>query len=289
MSSPKPTPQSSPAAPKPASGGGFQPVIPTIQPSASSHYLPSDARTSPGEYDWYNVGDMYNATIFLGSDVDPGNDSKDPAERRQLKESGVLSGPTTTNTIADPVKLQQDFASYYVNNPQLYAAMQQQLYAAHFYGSGKPANGLYGDDDVTALNSAVRQYLRLVNPATPNALTLSEFLDRAASQGSVDGIGGGGGPARAPLQLTSVDTLNEAANNQAQNELGRNADTGEQAGFVSKYHGKEQAAYNGATEQPGDVSTEAKSFVDSTANPEMQTHLQAGYASKILSMLGVQS
>lgn len=251
-----------------------------------------------GKFDLFGTADIQDQNVFLGYSLG-GNITDAAGGYGKTGMPGVSNrtnygsgGPqSATISATDPDGVIREFASWATTNPQQYIQMQQELYAASKYGSGKPIYGVYTagvDDD--AMNKAIRSYLGSSGSAGTAVLSFADYLDRAAQQANANGgPGNPAGASRAPLQLTSTDTLNQNVNVQAQNELGRNYDTGEQQGFANKYHGKEQAAYNGATEQPGDASSEAKAFVDSNSSAEVQNHLQAGYAQKILSMLGVSS
>lgn len=280
MPSATPSPSAG-SAPKPPSNPNVYTYTPT---GTATTKVASPFGAPAGVYDYQNVGDMYNQSVLDGVEYQYVNGGK----KQEM-------GGTNERISLDVHKTQdyaQAFATMWTSNPAGYKAMQQELYLSGHYGSSTPTLGVYTLKDQSALNDAMRSYLGVVNPNSSTAMSFSEFLARSSQAGNASGQyggggGGGGGSVRAPIQYTSSKTLDEVANNQGQAELGRELTTPEQGAFVKKYHGEELSAYNGGTENAGDPAAEAKNHIDATATAEHQTHLSAGYAQQILTMLGV--
>lgn len=252
--------------------------VPNVDAATSSTTTPTGYLPN-GHYDIYNLGSMYDSTMLLG-----------PATQT-VKFGGMASQDTTSKTTIATSSVEQymsDFAGMSMSSPSSFANLQMQLYAGGYY-TGKPNFGSYSGDDAAAMKKAITSYLGIVNGQTGTPLDFGSFLDRSSEQGVANGNGLGGSSSRAPLQETATGTLDQYSDQAGQSELGRNTTAAEQASFASKYHGEEASAYNGGSEAAGAPDAEAKQFVDTTDQGEVQTHLQADYAERMLSMLGVQS
>lgn len=255
--------------------------------AVASNYL------NNGHYDYFNISDIQDQPIFNGTETTTHLNTHDQINNVGPVKGGGGKVTQTSLKTSDPESMVQQFADMWVNDPGTYAAIQSALYASGAYGSSKPTLGTWNvGKDGAAMATAMRNYLAVVNPQSKTPLTFSDFLSRTSGAGIANGGGlgaGGGGASRAPLQLTSTATLQQYSQQAGQSELGRNTDATEQGAFVNAYHGQEQAQYNGAKEAAGSPDAEAKSFIDKNNNAEMQTHLQAGYAAKMLQMLGVSN
>lgn len=257
----------------------FTPDVSGVASSTTSaSYLPN------GNYDIYNLKDMYDKTLFLG--YAPGNTEAGQRAVAGGYDDSKLAKVATIQSMSTEDYM-REFASWSVSDPNSFAQMQFELYQAGKYGSSKPNFGVYSTDDAAAMKDAMNGYLGVVNPNSPNPLTFADYLDRASGQGKANGFGGGGGSSRAPLQLTANGTLDAELTAASDQNLGRDANDAEKASFQQTYHGQEQTQYNGGA-AAGSISAEAANVTQTgAANPEYQTHMQTGYADKMLSMLGV--
>lgn len=246
-----------------------------------SNYLPN------GDYDIYNLGDLYNKTLFLGT-AQTGNVTD--------ATGGYTGGPKGVSIQSTSVEsMMREFAGWSVSDPQSFAAMQQQLYSSGAYGSTKPNFGVWsGSLDSNAMKAAMTGYLGIVNPNDPNPLSFADYLDRRGAQGKSNGIGGGSaGATRAPLQLTDAATLRQTLQSASQNALHRNLSDDELNHFVTAFHGQETQAYNqanaGATYANPDAGAQAIESVQTNHAAEANQALQASYNDKLMSMLGESS
>lgn len=247
----------------------------------SGQYLDGNGN-SLNYQDYYGLGAVGSAKINVG--VDERSDGPKGQETYGTQNQYV--------SVSDMVYGPNGFAALQAKNPNAWASVQSELYLAGFYSS-QPTYGAMASKDASALKDAFEKFAAAQQSGVD--ISFSEWLQQNSAAGRAAGgpNGGssssGGGSTRAPLQLTSSATLDQYANNAGQNELGRALTAGEQQSFVNKYHGEETAQYNGGPQAAGAPDAEATGFVDSTDNSEMQTHMQADYAEKMLSMLGVQS
>lgn len=282
MSSPSPSPGAAPKAPatsyNPTTNYGSTSGSTTSSSGTSISQYAAGSGLPSGQWDYLDLGSMSSDVVNIG--VDERSDGP--------KGQETYGNRIQTQTVA---QVMDSFLKQSTTNPNAWANVQTELYLSGNY-PGKPTFGSFNiANDGEALKSALKSYLA-VQQSVPGE-SFAEWLSRQAQYGMAaggpNGTGGGssGGSTRAPLQLTASGTLDQVGNTEAQSELGRNLSGTEQAGFVSKFHGEEQAAYNGGPENPGDPTAEAKQFIDTKSQPEVQNHMQAGYAEKMLSMFGL--
>lgn len=275
---------------------GFNPATSYLPTSSSTSSSTSNGINSlpNGQYDYLGIGSWAYAPdsngVLQPAQINVGltSGSGSYAQKRGDDADQALNN-TPRNQYVTVNDLMNQFLQMSATSPNQWANVQSELYLAGFY-SGKPTyGGAWSTADGNALSDAMRNFLAVQQSGAD--ISFGEWLGNGAKAGlSAGGPGGGsGGSTRAPLQYTSSGTLDQVGNEEAQTELGRNLNSTEQAGFVSDYHGEESAAYNGGSENAGDPTAEAKQYIDKNNNAEMQTHLQADYAEKMLSMLGVQS
>jgi hypothetical protein len=260
-------------------------------PDPSGLVTGSHATLPSGTLDVYGLGQYGDQTLYLGQ-------STTTTQRRGPRGSGpdglgVLQNVTTTApSTKTALQYMRQFASLSVSDPQAYAALQQQLYNAGFYGTSKPRYGIYSGTDAGVLKNAIVGYLGVVNPDNPNPLTFADYLDHASKQGEAN-ASSNPAPARAPLQLTDPKALEQTLQAASQNALHRDLSKDELAHFVSAFHGKEAAAYNsygaGQTTTSPDQTGEAKSFVEDGHEAEANGARAAGYMDVLNSLLGVRS
>lgn len=269
-----------------SSDSGFNPAQSYIPTATSSGSTSTGIATLPsGAYDYLGIADIAQGAVNVGLTSGSGSYA---SKRGYDPDQSLVNTPR--NDYVSVEDLMNQFLKLSATNSNQWANVQSELNLAGFY-SGKPNyGGVWSTSDGNALSSALRNYLAVQQSGVD--ISFGEWLAQGAKAGQANAVAagaGGGGSSRAPLQYTATGTLDQVGNTEAQTELGRNLDASEQAGFVSKYHGEEAAAYNGGSENAGDPTAEAKQYIDTKNNAEMQTHLQADYAEKMLSMLGVQS
>lgn len=180
------------------------------------------------------------------------------------------------------------FMSEYSTNPSNFNNLRADLANASYYGSTKLADiqsRAAGSDDAKAMGDALADWVRYTT-GTGQTVSFADWLVGAGNNFNNNQAGNASTSTRAPLQLTSSATLGQYSEQAGQSELGRNTTAAEQAAYTAQYHGEEESAYNGGSQNAGAPDAEAKAFVDKNNNAEMQTHLQAGYARAILSALG---
>jgi hypothetical protein len=253
--------------PNPPTGGttpSFSPD-PTAPPPVSSGGQTYNA-VPPGQQDVFGTGSFGDTKILLGW-----QDQTHQSGSRYSVDGGPGTATTThatTEITQTANQYFQQFANMSLTNKAGFIAMQKQLIAAHAYGNGKPILGVYTTADGNAMSSILAGYVGLVNsnPGGGNALKFSDYLNMVIKNGGLGGGGNGGGPTRAPLQLTDPKELEQSLQQAAQNRLGRNLGKDELATFVDAFHAKEKGAYDAAgrghTVTGPDVSGQALSQLD---------------------------
>lgn len=253
------------------------------------------ATSTAGTKYGFDITDPYGLGTLATTRINEGNEA--PYGNIHDATAGTSGGPATNDQVgpgwASADQILNSFMSSYGSNTSLFQGLRQDLTYGGYYGSTalKDVQGrAAGQWDADAMKQAMADWLKYAH-YTQSPMSFGSWLagqkGSPNSLGAGGGNGGSGGSTRAPLQLTSSATLDQYGNQAGQTELGRNLTTGEQAGFVGKFHGEEQSAYNGGAENAGDPTAEAKNFVDTSSQQEVQTHLQAGYAAKIMSILGI--
>lgn len=240
--------------------------------SQKTGYLPN------GQYDIYNLGALWDKTLYLG------NQTKKPdyVDTSTLQGIEAVSHPSTVPVTSTPLEYLQQFASWSVTSPDQYAALQQQLYQSGFYGSSKPRLGIYSTSDAKAMKEAITGYLGVVNPANPNPLTLSDYLDHASAQGQQDQKAA---PA-APLQVTDPSQIRSAAQAAFQAATGKGATDAQLNAFVAQFQSQQtsaQTAVSGTVSSP-DLSAEAMQYAQGADPQQFADHQRESYISTLVNM-----
>lgn len=202
----------------------------------------------------------------------------------------------TGSSYASAEKILNQMVSLAYTDPNAFANVQAEMYNAGKYTS-KPTWGVWSAKDGDALGEALRGYMAFEGAGLPVSFTewLSEGAKVGAAEGGPDGGTATGGSSGSPITVTDPDTLEADANTAAQTNLGRNLTTAEQQPFVKQFQGQEVAAQEAGAgsivAEPSryDAPNAATQYLQTNDNAEYQNHLQADYAERMLSMLGVQS
>jgi hypothetical protein len=246
---------------------------------------------STGQVD-YGLGPAANQWLFYGTETNretsPTADLGNGTTRRFQNTSSFDYGASGNQLMKRFINMS--------NNPQKFAQMQKQLYAAGFYHGSKPVPGAFTTADQTAMANAIKDYASVSNSFTgPHApKTLSEYIDAVAGFNQAFGSGSGGGSGRAPLTISYTDPaeLHAGLQQAAQNALGRNLNPDELNEFTKVFHSKEAAAqtsaYNGGNSTNPEMTGEAQQFVDQHNSQEEGERLQATFLDQLNSTLGIK-
>lgn len=265
----------------------FDPTLPisTIgleggSPSGSTTptgYLPN------GQYDIYNLGKIWNSTLYLGNES---HKQAGPYAGTDVVMQGRNSSQTVTSPVTStPYEYMKDFASWSVTSPAQYQALQAQLYAAGFY-TKKPRLGVYTADDAAAMKKAITGYLGVVNPDSPNPLTLSDYLDHASRQGEAQQKAEDA--ASAPvIQVTDSAAIRSAAMQAFQAATGRGASKAQLDKFVAQFQAAQtsaQTAAGGSTVSAPDLSSDAMQFAQQEDPQAYAQNQRQAYLNTLVNM-----
>lgn len=263
---PSPTGSATPATP----GGTFAPTLPQ------------------STFDPLNP-DLAGRPIFIGAINHQLNSDQYSVD---TVPAGGGKGQGSYQTLDAPTagQFMQRFANWSISDKSQFIDMQNRLFKAGFYGSHQPAKGAFTVADQQAMMTALSGYVSIVNNGTSNGITFDQYLASVIAGGGLNG--GGGGPTRAPLQLTDPTQLEGALQQASQSALGRDLSKSELSHFVAAFHGLERNAYNqagaGHTVTPPDISGQAKNAVDTRHAAEEGQRLQATYMDVIDQLLNVK-
>lgn len=269
--------------------GGFDPSVPApgeAGTGSTTGYLPN------GQYDIYDLGALWNKTLFLGytkekpepTTVDITSLAAKAAAAREAAAPAVISPVLST-----PLAYMKEFAGWSVTDPQQYAALQQQLYFAGFYGASKPKFGIWSTDDATAMKDAITGYLGVVNTDSPQPLTLNDYLDHASAQGRKNDKQEQQASAP-PIQLTDPASIRAAAQAAFEAALGRTATDGELGAFVEQFQASQTTAQQQAVNENTnsfsmpDLTAEAGAYAQESNPKEFARNQRQSYVSALVNM-----
>lgn len=208
-----------------------------------------------GQYDIYDLGALWDKTLYLGNDT---HTQTGPYAGTDVLKQGQNSSQSVTSPVTStPFDYMQEFASWSVTNPDQYAALQQQLYSAGFYGSKKPRLGVWTTGDAKAMKEAITGYLQVVNPADPQPLTLTDYLDHATRQAAKSAQA-----TAPPIPVTDPNSIKQAAMAAFQAATGQGATDAQLNAFVAQFQASQvsaQSATSGVVTSP-DLSSEAAAY-----------------------------
>lgn len=234
-----------------------------------------------GQYDIYNLGALWDKTLYLGNDT---HTQTGPYAGTDVLKQGQNSSQSVTSPVTStPFDYMQEFASWSVTNPDQYAALQQQLYSAGFYGSKKPRLGVWTTGDAKAMKEAITGYLQVVNPGTPHPLTLSDYLDHASQQSQKDQSAAA---LAAPIPVTDPAAIRQAAQAAFQAATGKGASDAQLNAFVAQFQSAQQTAQTtatGAVSAP-DLSSQAMEYAQQQDPSAYQGHQRQSFVNTLVNM-----
>lgn len=268
--------------------GGFDPTTVTSTLNTGT----SIAQFPDATYNFYNLP----AGNFLAG-FTPTQTAAATMTRGRPQGGGETSGGAPVTTTAQA--LLNQYLQMVKTDPNSWASIQSAMKQAGAYGTGTPDYGRFNTADGDALGESLKAYMALAQSDAALGqvpITYNEWLAGQAKIGSqvnASAAASGGSGSSAQITITDAATLDSKANAAAQTDLGRNLSAAEQAKFVKSFQGQEIAAgESGASivSDPSryDAQNAADQDIQSQDNTEYQGHLQADYAEKMLTMLGVQ-
>ena len=294
MTAPSPSPAPSPSSPP-------LPPQPDYHGAAAKAGQAAQASSSSNPNDIWGLAEAYGQPVYLGAASVP--DVKiDPQTGRPLVGGDkTLSNQygKTQDIIKQVINLWSQQKAERDKNPnQLtgYEALQQQLYAAGFYGQTSYDSihvGQWSSQTQDALVNALQSYESSVGH-NKIPMTFAEFLQQNSSQNgdggfySGSGAPGGGSSSSGPTQVNLTDpaAIRAAAQTAAQQALGRGLSETQLEQFVNQFQQTQQqvATSTAATVSSPSLSDQAMQFVQENDPHAYAQNKRQSYVNALIDM-----